>query len=80
MTQLFLRLVRRTALPAAVALAGVAFSGCEQKEKEPDIKTPNSTIEVERSKDTGSVDIEVETRRGNRVEIETARPRLNPNA
>jgi len=39
--------------------ATVFLSGCERKEKLLDIETPNGEIEVERSLDTGEVDVEV---------------------
>jgi hypothetical protein len=35
------------------------FAGCEQKEKVLDIETPNGSIEVERSKGDGKVDIQI---------------------
>ncbi len=35
------------------------IAGCEQKEKVLDIETPNGSIEVERSKGSGKVDIEI---------------------
>jgi hypothetical protein len=42
----------------AVALA----AGCERKEKVLDIEHPGGSIEVERSKDTGEIEIETESR------------------
>ena len=44
------------AIPCLAAIA--AFSGCENKEKVLDIETPSGEIEVERSKDTGEIEIE----------------------
>jgi hypothetical protein len=58
-------------LAAAIVLTGVAFIGCERKEKVLDVKTPNKRIEVERSKDTGKVDVNVESHRRTRTEVET---------
>ena len=36
------------------------FAGCNRKEKLIDIETPAGEIEVERSKDTGKIDVEVD--------------------
>ncbi len=35
------------------------IAGCEQKEKVLDIEIPNGSIEVERSKGSGKVDVEI---------------------
>jgi hypothetical protein len=75
MTSIFRRAMGRTVATAALALTGVAFAGCEQKEKVLDIKTPNRRIEVERSKESGRVDT-IETRKSNRTEIETPRAKV----
>ncbi len=40
-----------------------AFAGCNRKEKVIDIETPAGDIEVERSKDTGKIDINVDVDR-----------------
>lgn len=37
-------------------------AGCERKEKVLDIETPGGSIEVERSRDTGEIEIETENR------------------
>jgi hypothetical protein len=74
MTQFFRRVAGRTALTATLAFTGVAFMGCEQKEKVLDVKTPNKRIEVERSKDTGNVDVESRSR--NRVEVEAPKTKV----
>ena len=34
--------------------------GCEEKEKVLDIDTPDGGIEIDRSKDTGEIDVEIE--------------------
>ncbi|MEJ7592641.1 MAG: hypothetical protein WKF77_13910 [Planctomycetaceae bacterium] len=39
------------------------FAGCDRKEKVIDIETPAGDFEVERSKDTGKVDINVDVDR-----------------
>jgi hypothetical protein len=39
------------------------FAGCNQKEKVIDIETPAGEIEVERTKDTGKIDINVDVDR-----------------
>jgi hypothetical protein len=36
------------------------LTGCEQKEKVIEVDTPNSEVEVERDKNTGDVEVEVE--------------------
>jgi hypothetical protein len=76
MTQLFRRAAGRTALAAALALTGVAFIGCEQKERVIDVKTPNRRVEVERSKGTGKVDVNVESPRRDRVEVEAPKAKV----
>ncbi len=58
-------------MAAAIALNGVTFTGCEQKEKIIDVKTPSKRIEVERSKGTGKVDVNVESRKRARTDAET---------
>jgi len=48
----------------AASFAGVgmcALTGCERKEKVIDIETPGGDVEVERNKDTGRVDVEIDT-------------------
>jgi len=60
MSHFFQDLIRRSAPVATIAFLSVAFVGCERKEKVLDIETPNRSIEVERSRDTGEVDVEVE--------------------
>lgn len=43
-----------------VAISGAALTGCrEKKEKIIDIETPNTDIEVERSRKSGNLDIKV---------------------
>jgi hypothetical protein len=39
------------------------LTGCERKEKILDIETPGGDIEVERSTDTGKVDVDINTNR-----------------
>jgi len=53
----------------ASCFAGVgmcALTGCERKEKVIDVETPGGDVEVERNKDTGKVDVEVEIPPNNR--------------
>ena len=38
----------------------MALSGCERKEKVLDIETPAGDIEVERSKESGKIDVDVD--------------------
>jgi hypothetical protein len=44
---------------SALALGMLCFTGCERKEKILDIETSRGEIEVERSVDTGEVDVDV---------------------
>jgi hypothetical protein len=76
MTHVFRSLAGRAAVAAALALSGVALTGCEQKEKVLDVKTPNKRVEVERSKDTGNLDVNVEPRTPARTEVETPRVKV----
>ena len=41
----------------------ITMSGCNQKEKVIDIETPAGNIEVERSKGTGEVDVDIKVDR-----------------
>ena len=41
----------------------IAITGCEQKEKVIDIETPAGHIEVERSKGSGKVDVDLKVDR-----------------
>ena len=56
---------------AALLFTSVTFTGCERKEKIIDVKTPTKRIEVERSKDTGKVNVDIESRSRTRTEVET---------
>ena len=71
MTRWFHRAAGQVVLAAMLASVGLVFLGCERKEKVLDIKTPNRRIEVERSKDTGRVDVNIESPRRNGIEVET---------
>jgi len=52
--------ILRNAVAVILACGFVGgFVGCENKEKILDIKTPNGHIEVERSRTTGEVDVDV---------------------
>ena len=46
------------AIPLAIGSV-TTISGCEQKKKVVDIETPAGDIEVERTKGTGKVDIDI---------------------
>ena len=54
---------RSTSLAAVTLMAVVAVSavGCDTKEKVLDIETPGGEVEVERDRDTGDVEVEVNT-------------------
>lgn len=41
----------------------ISSIGCERKEKVLDIETPNGDIEVERSTDSGKVDVDIDVDR-----------------
>ena len=47
-------------LSALLATGALFLTGCDRKEKVIDIETPGGSLEVERDKDTGEVDIEAE--------------------
>ena len=44
----------------AISCMSCTLAGCERKEKVIDVETPAGDVEVERSLDTGRVDVEVE--------------------
>ena len=47
-----------------LSLFALTFSpGCERKEKIIEVETPRRKIEVERSKDSGDVDVEIEKKK-----------------
>ncbi len=71
MTGWFHRAAGQVALATMLASVGLVFLGCERKEKVLDVKTPNKRIEVERSKDTGRVDVNVESPKRKGIEVET---------
>lgn len=71
MTGWFHRAAVQAVLATMVASVGLVFFGCERKEKVLDVKTPNKRIEIERSKDTGRVDVSVESPRRKGIEVET---------
>ncbi len=41
----------------------IGFLGCERREKVIDIETPGGDIEIERSPDTGKVDVDIDVDR-----------------
>ena len=52
----------RTLMAAGLLSLVSLTAGCERKEKVLDIETPEESIEVERSRDTGEIEIETENR------------------
>lgn len=44
---------------AAIAVGTIGFLGCERKERVLDVKTPGTSVQVDRNVDTGKVDVEV---------------------
>ncbi len=59
---MFWRKLRHVAMSATLMplLPVIALSGCETKEKVLDIETPAGNIEVERSRENGKVDVDVD--------------------
>ena len=53
------KLISLSLLTCATLSVVSVIAGCEQKEKVLDIETPNGSIEVERSKSSGKVDIKI---------------------
>ena len=49
-------------MAAGILSVASLTAGCERKEKVLDIETPEGSIEVERSRDTGEIEIETENR------------------
>jgi len=45
--------------PLIMSLAMILSLGCENKEKVLDVETPGANVEVERNRDTGAVDVDV---------------------
>ena len=45
--------------PVLLGIAMLVSVGCENKEKVLEVETPNRTLEVERDRDTGDVEVEV---------------------
>jgi hypothetical protein len=57
-----MRVLKRIALHWAMAvLVGIVpFTGCEREENVLDVETPDGKIEVNRDKDDGSIEVEVD--------------------
>jgi hypothetical protein len=55
--------------PMLLAVAMLVSLGCENKEKVLEVETPNRTLEVERDRDTGDVDVEVDRKDDKAVDI-----------
>lgn len=52
-----------TSATLMLLLSVLALSGCERKEKVLDIETPAGNIEVERSTESGKIDVDVDVDR-----------------
>ena len=66
----FSELLTACSLPPVLLGAAMLFSlGCENKEKVLEVETPNRTLEVERDRDTGDVDVEVDRKDDKAVDI-----------
>ena len=48
--------------PIVLGLAMVFSAGCENKEKVLDVEGPNGGVEIERNRDTGEVDVDVQNK------------------
>lgn len=59
MSKAIKHLATRFAAVATISFAIVCMSGCERKETIIDVETPRGELEVERSVDTGEVDVEI---------------------
>ena len=55
--------------PMLLGVAMLVSLGCENKEKILEVETPNRTLEVERDRDTGDVDVEVDRKDDKAVDI-----------
>lgn len=56
----FNRLSRNLLLLAGVAAMSIGVTGCERKERVVDVKAPGIQIKVDRDKDSGAVDVNVD--------------------
>lgn len=56
----FNRLFRNFALCAGVTVMSVGVTGCERKERVVDVEAPGIRIKVDRDKDSGAVDVNVD--------------------
>ncbi|WP_428304725.1 hypothetical protein [Lacipirellula sp.] len=66
----FSELLTACSLPPMLLGAAMLVSlGCENKEKVLEVETPNRTLEVERDRDTGDVDVEVDRKDDKAVDI-----------
>lgn len=66
----------RAVLVVSLVFTGAVIIGCEQKEKILDVKTPNRSVEIERSNDTGNADVNVERRKQSHTEVEAPNVRV----
>jgi hypothetical protein len=57
--------------PLVLGIAIVCSAGCENKEKVLDIKGPRGSVEVERDRDTGEVDVDVQKDEDRVIDIDT---------
>jgi hypothetical protein len=48
------------AFPLVTCLGILACTGCERKERVVDVKTPNTTVTVDRNVDSGKVEVNAE--------------------
>ena len=57
--------------PMLLSLAMLFALGCENKEKVLDVEGPNGQVEVERNRDTGEVDVDVDRKEDQVLDIDT---------
>lgn len=55
--------------PMLLGMAMLVSVGCENKEKVLEVETPNRTLEVERDRDTGDVEVQVDKKDDKAVDI-----------
>jgi hypothetical protein len=55
--------------PMLLGMAMLVSLGCENKEKVLEVETPNRTLEVERDRDTGDVEVQVDKKDDKAVDI-----------
>lgn len=60
MNPMSIAITKQLPIYVSLLLACCATTGCEQKEKVLDVETRGGSLEVERSKDSGDIDINID--------------------